>query len=99
MKMKPLNVRRLVLDVDKAIIKPSIPELAAAFGNCEGVQGFNITVSEIDLETVGMDVTIEGEYLDYETIVKAIEDVGAVVHSIDEIVCGERMVERIARTR
>lgn len=96
---KPLNVRRLALDVDKAIVRPSIPELAAAVGSCEGVQGFNITVSEIDLETVGMDVTIEGEFLDYETIVKAIEDVGAVVHSIDEIVCGERMVERIARTR
>ena len=96
---KTLNVRRLALDVDKAIVRPSIPELAAAVGECKGVQGFNITVSEIDLETVGMDVTIEGEYLDYETIVKAIEDVGAVVHSIDEIVCGERMVERIARTR
>lgn len=96
---KNLNVRRLALDVDKAIIRPSIPELAAAVGNCEGVQGFNITVSEIDIETVGMDVTIEGEYLDYESIVKSIEDIGAVVHSIDQIVCGERMVERIARTR
>lgn len=96
---KRLNVRRLALDVDKARIKPSIPELAAAVGNCEGVQGFNITVSDIDIETVGMDVTVEGEYLDYEAIIKAIEEVGAVVHSIDQIVCGERMVDRIVRAR
>ena len=96
---KTLNVRRLALDVDKAMVRPAIPELAAAIGNCKGVQGFNITVSDIDIETVGMDVTIEGEYLDYEAIVQAIGEVGAVVHSIDQIVCGERMVERIARAR
>ena len=96
---KSLNIRRLALDVDKAMVKPSILQLAAAVGSCEGVQGFNITVSDIDIETVGMDFTIEGEYLDYDAIVKAIEEIGAVVHSIDQIVCGERMVDRIVRAR
>lgn len=94
-----LNIRRLVLDVDKVIAKPSVIELAAVISCCSGVEGFNITVSEIDLETVGMDATIEGQYLNYDELVKAIESVGAVVHSIDQIVCGERMVDRVARSR
>ena len=94
-----VNIRRLALDVDKAISKPSLIELAAAVSGCSGVEGFNITVSDIDIETVGMDVTIEGQYLDYDERVKAMEERGAVVHSIDQIVCGERIVERVKRVR
>jgi hypothetical protein len=96
---KDLNVRRLTMDVDKAIARPSILELATAICGCSGVAGFNITVSEIDLETVGMDVTVEGERLDYDELVDAIDRVGAVVHSIDEIVCGNQIVERVDRRR
>jgi hypothetical protein len=95
----PMNIRRLALDVDKAIAKPSVIELATAVNGCRGVEGFNITVSEIDLETVGMDFTIEGQHLDYDELASAIEKTGAVVHSIDQIVCGERMVEQVVRTR
>lgn len=94
-----LNVRRLALDVDKVITRPSLVELAAAITTCGGVEAFNITVSDIDIETVGMDITIEGQYLNYEELVTAMEATGAVVHSIDQIVCGERMVERVVRAR
>jgi hypothetical protein len=94
-----MNTRRLVLDVDKAIARPSLLEIAEAISSCPGVEAANITVTEIDIETVGMDVTIEGQNLDYDTLVKAIETAGAVVHSIDQIVCGERVVERVQRER
>jgi hypothetical protein len=94
-----MNIRRLVLDVDKAMARPSLLEIAEAISACPGVEAANITVTEIDIETVGMDVTIEGQNLDYGTIVKAIEAAGAVVHSIDQIVCGERVVERVRRER
>lgn len=94
-----MNIRRLALDVDKAINEPSVIDLANAVSSCSGVEGFNITVSEIDLETVGMDFTIEGQHLDYDELAKAIEKMGAVVHSIDQIVCGDRIVERVLRTR
>lgn len=46
-----------------------------------------------------MDVPITGCNLDYAVIVNAIEKTGAVVHSIDELVAGERMVERIPKSR
>ena len=53
-----MNIRRLVLDVDKAISKPTVPELAEAICRVEGVEAVNITVTEIDIETVGFNVTI-----------------------------------------
>jgi hypothetical protein len=92
-------MRRLVLDVDKARARPSLPQIAAAIERCTGVEALNITVGEIDLETVGMDITIEGKDLDYEEIVNAIETTGAVVHSIDQLVAGNRLVEAVRRRR
>jgi hypothetical protein len=94
-----MNIRRLVLDVDKAIARPSVIEIAEALSSCSGVEAFNITVSEIDIETVGMDITIEGQELKYQQIVQAIESTGAVVHSIDQLVCGERIIQRVERAR
>lgn len=94
-----LNVRRLMLDVDKAVARPDIPSIAQAINACEGVQSVNITVGEIDIETVGMDIVIEGDHMSYDEIVQAIERTGAVVHSLDQIVCGERIVEMVSRAR
>lgn len=94
-----MKIRRMVLDVDKAIARPTIIEIGAAIEAVPNVEALNITVSEIDIETVGMDITIEGECLDYDVVVKAIESTGAVVHSIDELVSGSRLVERIKRSR
>jgi hypothetical protein len=94
-----MNVRRLLLDVDKAIARPSLVELARAIDAVAGVEAINITVTEIDIETLGMDVTIEGEALDFDGIVAAIESAGAVVHSVDEIVVGSRTIELVRRQR
>ena len=73
----------------------SLPRRFAA----PGVAGLNITVTEIDVQTVGMDVTVEGDSIDLDGLFRAIESTGAVVHSIDELAAGERLVERIARER
>lgn len=94
-----MNIRRLVLDVDKAISRPDLIALAEAIDGVTGVEGANITVTEIDIETVGMDITIEGDSMDHAAVIEAIEETGAVVHSIDQIVIGERVVERIKRER
>jgi hypothetical protein len=94
-----MNIRRLALDVDKAVARPDLITVAAAMEAVGGVQGVNITVTEIDLETVGMEVTVEGEQIDYEALTRAIEGVGAVINSIDQIVVGSRMVEWVQRER
>jgi hypothetical protein len=94
-----MNVRQLLLDVDKAIMRPSLLEIAAAIDTCRGVEAVNITVEEIDIETVGMNVSIEGDGMDYEQISRAIESTGDVVHSLDEIAIGDRIIPRITRVR
>jgi hypothetical protein len=94
-----MNIRRLLLDVDKAIARPTIIEIASAIESAPNVEGINITVTEIDVETVGMNITIEGSGLDYDAIAQAIEHTGAVVHSIDQLITGSRMVEGVTRRR
>jgi hypothetical protein len=94
-----MNIRRIALDVDKAVKNPSVVELAKAVQGASGVQDVNITVTEIDLETVGMDVTVEGEEIDYDALVKAIESAVAVVNSIDQIATGSRIIEGATRQR
>lgn len=94
-----MNVRRLVLDVDKAVARPSILDLAEAVEGVSGVEAVNITVEEIDIETVGMDITIEGDSIDVAGVISAIEKAGAAVHSIDEVAAGSRIIEHVARTR
>jgi hypothetical protein len=51
-----MNLRRLVLDVDKAIARPTLIDMAEAIERVAGVEGFNITVTEIDVETVGTNI-------------------------------------------
>jgi hypothetical protein len=94
-----MNIRRVLLDVDKAIQRPEIIDIAKAIDAAPGVAGLNITVTEIDVQTVGMDITVEGDNIDVGALFRAIESTGAVVHSIDELAAGERLVERIARRR
>ncbi len=94
-----MNIRKLVLDVDKAISRPTLIELAEALEKVPGVEALNIIVTEIDIETVGTDITIEGERLDYAKLVKAIESTGAVVHSIDQLAAGVRTIEPAKRER
>jgi len=99
LKGRLMNIRRIVLDVDKAVSRPTLIEITSAIEVVPGVQGLNLTVTEIDIETVGTNVTIEGEGLDYDALVKAIESTGAVVHSIDQIVAGKQIVEMVSRKR
>lgn len=94
-----MNIRRVVLDVDKAISRPTLLEIARAIDSVAGVRGLNITVTEIDIETVGTDVTIEGENLDVDALVHAIESAGAVVHSIDQLLAGSQIVQQVPRKR
>ncbi|CAM5189037.1 MULTISPECIES: DUF211 domain-containing protein [Alcaligenaceae] len=94
-----MNLRRVMLDVDKARARPDMIEIAAAIEASPGVQAVNITVKEIDVETVGMEVTVVGEHIDYDALITAINDTGAVVHSTDEMVAGTHIVEHVPRAR
>ncbi len=94
-----MNVRRVKLDVDWAISGPNIAMVGEAIEAVAGVEAATITITEIDLETVGTDITIEGSELDLDGLASAIQKAGAVVHSIDELAFGDRIVEFTPRHR
>lgn len=94
-----MNIRRPQLDVDKAVHRPDLLELAEAIDSVPGVEALNITVTGIDIETVGTEVTVAGDNIDIRALTEAIEKSGAALHSIDEIVVGNRIIERVPRAR
>ncbi|WP_447640354.1 MULTISPECIES: DUF211 domain-containing protein [Chitinophagaceae] len=94
-----MGIRQILLDVDKARDRPEITDISAAIENVSCVEGLSIVVNEIDMETVGMEITVEGTDLQYDEIVAAIEKTGAVVHSLDQLLAGKRMITPVHRTR
>lgn len=94
-----MPIRRMALDVDKVIDRPEMVTLALAIESVPGVEAVNVTVNEIDIETVGTVITVEGDDIDADALFHTIEEAGAVLHSIDEVVAGSRIVEHVARVR
>ena len=88
------SIRRLVIDVMKPQ-EPDILEFADTAANCAGVAGVNAVLVETDREVQNLKLTIEGEGIDANALEEAITDLGGTVHSIDQVVCGERLVEQI----
>lgn len=87
-----MNLRRVVLDVEKSLQRPELMAVVEAIDRVEGVQGVNMLVDEIDAEAMGMEVVVEGERIAFDELVEAIERTGAVVRSLDEVAAGERLV-------
>ena len=88
------EIKRLVLDVLKPH-HPSIVELSARLSVLSGVSGVNLTLNEVDQETESIKITIEGNSIDYEMVQQAIAESGAVVHSVDSVSAGKKLVEEV----
>ncbi|MDY6769199.1 MAG: DUF211 domain-containing protein [Candidatus Nanohaloarchaea archaeon] len=84
--------RRIVLDVLKPH-EPSMREIAGRVADVNGVSGANAILVEIDEDVENVKMTVVGDDIDYDAVEQEVEDMGGSVHSIDEIVCGEEMVE------
>ena len=88
------NLKRIVLDVLKPH-NPSIIELAEKLGGLEGVSGVNISLEEVDKDTDSVKITIEGSKIDYDLVNKTIVECGAVIHSIDGVSAGMKIIEEV----
>ncbi len=88
-----MGLRRIILDVLKPIRNPGIEDLALELENLPGVDGVNITVKEIDVETLTLTIVIEGESINFKLVKEKLEENGAVIHSVDQVIAGKRMVE------
>jgi len=88
------DIRRVVLDVLKPH-HPNIVELARRLSVLEGVSGVNCTIEEVDQETESLKITIEGPAIDFDAVEQMISESGAVVHSIDSVSAGKKLVEEV----
>lgn len=85
-------VRRVVLDVLKPH-EPSTVELSQEIAGAGGVAAVNATVLDVDRDVESIKLTIEGEEIDLDDVETVIDRLGASMHSIDQVICGERIVE------
>jgi len=85
-------IRRIVLDILKPH-EPTILEFAQAAAGSDGVSGVNAILVEIDEDVQNIKITVEGDAIDYAALKETMENLGGSIHSIDEIVCGDHMVE------
>ncbi len=90
----PHGIRRIVLDVLKPHT-PRLTDLALMISRDERVEGVNISLKEVDQNTESITVTLEGNNINYETIKEILQEAGAVIHSIDQVVAGKELVEEV----
>jgi len=88
------NIKRIVLDVLKPH-KPSIIVLAEKIGGLEGISGVNISLEEVDAETDSVKITVEGTNINYDEVKSQIAECGAVIHSIDGVSAGIKIVDEV----
>jgi len=87
-------LRRLVLDVLKPH-RPSVVDLSLALSNIEGIEGVNVIIYEIDQQVENAKVIIVGSNIDFEIVKKKLEEMGATIHSVDEVAAGKRIIEEV----
>lgn len=88
------QIKLLILDVLKPHT-PSIIEISRQLGELEGVSGVNCMLEEVDQETESIKITIEGTDIDFSNVEKTIEQMGAVIHSIDCVSAGKKLVDAV----
>ncbi len=87
-------LKRLVLDVLKPH-KPSVVELSLELSNLEGIEGVNVIMNEIDQQVENVKIIIAGANIRFESIKNKLEEMGATIHSVDEVAAGRRIVEEV----
>ena len=88
-----MSLKKIVLDVLKPLKGHSIPEFAEVLASVNGVRKVSVIVNEIDVETVTLTVTVEGTDIDYVELRDHVERLGAVIHSVDQVVVESREEE------
>ncbi|PUA31431.1 MAG: hypothetical protein B7O98_07910 [Zestosphaera tikiterensis] len=81
-----MGLKKVVLDVLKPIKGYSLVTLAQNLTKVDGVKRVSVVVNEIDVETVTLNVTVEGDDIDFDGLRSSLEGMGAVIHSVDEVI-------------
>lgn len=88
------DIKRLVLDVLKPH-KPSLVDMSLRLSSLKGVDGVSCTLEEVDQDTESVKVTLEGSSVNYPSVEDALRELGAVIHSVDLVASGKRIIEDV----
>jgi len=80
----PVNIRRLLVEA----LKPretSILELSEALCSVEGVEEVDAVVTDVDVKTETMKLTIKGPNISYSDLMKVMEDHSIAIKGVDEV--------------
>jgi len=87
------KIQRMVLDVLKPH-EPPMLDFTQALAELEFVEGVNISLVEVDEKVRNIKITVEGN-IDFEEVKEVIQEEGGSIHSVDQVVAGEELVEQI----
>jgi hypothetical protein len=90
------NIRRLILDVDVPT-SAHLMDLAQALTEVEGVKAVNITVTDTDVDVLGLVIVVDGSGIDYKALQESVERMGGAIRSIDQVIAGEYIIDLDAR--
>ncbi len=79
-----VKVKKLVLDILKPH-QPNALEFASALAEQASEIQVTVSVVEVDEKTESVVAEIEGDDIDFERLTAHIKELGASVHSIDEV--------------
>ena len=77
-------VKKLVLDVLKPH-QPNALEFCEAIASAGNDYRVHLTVLEVDEKTETLQITVEANAIDSETLLARINELGGSLHSIDEV--------------
>ena len=90
----------LVIDVLKPY-DPPLVDFAERIEEADAVERVAVNVLERDDEVQNVEVSLQGEDIDQGRITEIVENQGASVHSVDQVVCGQPLdgLERLISDR
>jgi hypothetical protein len=87
-------IRRLILDVLKPH-NPSVVELSLALSKLDGIEGVNVIIYELDQQVENAKIIIVGDNIDFDVVKKKLGEMGATIHSVDEVAAGKKIIEEV----
>jgi len=79
-----VSIRRMLVDA----LKPretSIMDLSRALCSVNGVEEVDAIVSEVDVKTETIKITIKGPNINYSDLTKVMDEYGVAVKGVDEV--------------
>ena len=78
------RIKKLVLDVLKPH-QPNALEFSSAIATIGGRYAVHVKVIEVDENTESLQITVQGDAIDFEALQTRIQELGGSLHSIDEV--------------